>query len=105
MELPFSEAVILSFTTPIWTTLIATLWLKEKWSWVDIAGMLVNLLGVLFVARPAFLFGSQSSDQEKDVSELRRLFAIGIGLLGAVFASFAYVTVRFGQRKIFHLFF
>lgn len=94
--LPLSEAIILSFTTPVWTMLIAVLWLKEKWTWVDIAGIIPNLTGVVFIARPSFIFGSNANTASSpDEPEYMRLLAIGVSIFGTIIASFAYVTVRY----------
>ena len=44
------------------------------------------------IARPSFLFGSEEeSTAETDAT---RAIAVGISVLGAVFAGAAYVTVR-----------
>jgi hypothetical protein len=51
-----------------------------------------SMLGVLFIARPAFIWGTPT-DQVIDPST--RALAIIISLVGAVFAGAAYVTVRY----------
>jgi drug/metabolite transporter (DMT)-like permease len=44
--------------------------------------------GVVFIARPSFIFGGASSNDKY------RLINVGINIIGAVFAALAYISVR-----------
>jgi drug/metabolite transporter (DMT)-like permease len=83
-HLPLADATVLHFTNPVLSALAAALVLRERFGWPETVGALACLAGVVLVARPSFLFGGQVLDP----------FSVGIGLLGAVFAAGAYVTVR-----------
>lgn len=87
-NLMLSEAVVLSFTNPVFTAIFAVIFLKEKMHRFDIIGVFVNVIGVIFVARPAFLFGNLGE------LSLWRLANTGIALASALFAGAAYVTIR-----------
>ncbi|KPK66465.1 MAG: hypothetical protein AMS21_02275 [Gemmatimonas sp. SG8_38_2] len=85
-QLPIAEATILHFTSPLWTALVAAVFLRERLSpWV-LVSIFVSLVGVVFVTRPAFLFGDTASQVN--------MVGVGVGLLGAMIAALAYVSVR-----------
>jgi S-adenosylmethionine uptake transporter len=52
--LPLSEAVSLSFVTPILTTIAAIFFLKEKAQTRALAGGFLGFLGILIILRPGF---------------------------------------------------
>ncbi|HET6613950.1 MAG TPA: DMT family transporter [Kofleriaceae bacterium] len=84
-HLPIAESTVIQYTSPIFTTLLAALFLRERFGWPVIASTILGLGGVLAVARPAFLFGTGG-----DISLAYALIALG----GAVLSGGAYVTVR-----------
>lgn len=52
IHLPLSEVFAIEFTAPIWTAILATLFLAERLTAVRIAGTLLGFIGVLIVLRP-----------------------------------------------------
>lgn len=50
--LPLAEVFALEFTVPIWTILIAALFLGETITWRKVAAVLLGLLGVVVIVRP-----------------------------------------------------
>ena len=102
-HLPLPDAVTLQFTTPPFAAAFAVCLVGEAWMVVDMMGAVVCLLGVMLIAHPSWLFGSnanQQQEQQQDSSsttttdEGESVVAIGIGLLGAAFAGLAYTSVR-----------
>jgi drug/metabolite transporter (DMT)-like permease len=85
--LPLADAMVIQFTNPVFTALIAMLLLGEALKGRDLLLTLGSLSGVILVARPSFLFGSAGA------AALDPL-AVGIALCGAVFSATAYVLVR-----------
>lgn len=84
-RLPFAEAVVIQYTSPIWTALLAALLLREGLGRLVLVSSLASLAGVVAVMRPdALLSGT---------AELEPL-ALVIAVCGAVFAAAAYVVVR-----------
>lgn len=86
VHLPLAVATVIQFTSPVLTALLAGLFLRESLDRAAMAGTAVSLLGVVLIARPAFLFQSWSSD----VSLATALIA----LTGALLTSSAYIAVR-----------
>ena len=84
-QLPLADVTVIHFTNPVFTALLAALFLGEGMTRRDLGAALLCLAGVVMVARPSFLFGGHQS---------LPMFAVAMALAGAVFSSMAYVTVR-----------
>lgn len=84
--LPLADATVVQYTNPVFTALLAAAVLGEGLRLKEIGLTLASLAGVVFVARPTFLFGSSSEALDP--------LAVGVALGGAVFSAAAYVTVR-----------
>ncbi|EHD0095761.1 DMT family transporter [Vibrio vulnificus] len=82
--LPLAEATILQYVHPVFTALLAVLFLKERVQPATLACIVLCLLGVFTMVYPSF---------DASVGELPML-SVGIALLGAFGSSIAYVIVR-----------
>ena len=87
-HLPLAEATVIHHISPVLTAVVAAVWLGERLERRVLAGMAVAFCGVVMIARPASLFGGAPATEE-----VPWLFVL-VGVLGALFASFAYVAVR-----------
>jgi drug/metabolite transporter (DMT)-like permease len=85
VRLPLAETTVIHFTNPVFTALLAAVFLGEVLGVGEVFLALAALAGVLIVARPGFLFGN--------VSGLDPV-AVMVALAGAVLSAGAYVTVR-----------
>lgn len=86
VHLPLAEATVIQYTNPVFTAILAVVFLSEHIRPRDFAFALISLSGVALMARPAFLFGGL--DERLDP------VAVGVALLGALLSAGAYVTVR-----------
>ena len=78
-HLQLAEAVLLNFSSPLFIAIIALIWLGEKASASLIFTIIIGFIGVCFVLKPGMgLFTN----------------AAWIGLISAVFAALAMVTIR-----------
>jgi len=85
IRLPLADTTVIHFTNPVWTALLAALFIGEVLrGWEVILGV-VALGGVIMVVRPGFLFG--------DASGLDPV-AAGAALAGAILAAAAYVAAK-----------
>ncbi|TDP75362.1 DMT family transporter [Bradymonas sediminis] len=84
-ELPLADATLIMYINPVFTGILAAIFLKEAIGWPDIIGIAVSLLGVVLVAQPSFIFGGEGA---------LNLFAVGVGMAGAILSAVAYVSVR-----------
>ncbi|HEY4141262.1 MAG TPA: DMT family transporter [Pseudolabrys sp.] len=75
--MPLAGAVAINFSSPLFATLFAALWLKEKVGWARGMALVTGFLGVLLVASPG-----------ADSFRLGALFALGNAVLfGSVTAA------------------
>jgi drug/metabolite transporter (DMT)-like permease len=86
VHLPLADATVIQYTNPVFTALLAVLFLSEHIRPRDFLLVVASLVGVVLMARPAFLFGG--------LDERLDSVAVGVALAGAVFSAAAYVTVR-----------
>lgn len=89
IHLPLADATVIYFVNPVLTALAAAVVLRERMGWKEVALVGLSLIGVVFVARPGFLFGAERALDP---------VAVALGILSAFFAAAAYVTIRQIQR-------
>ncbi len=78
-HLQLAEAVLLNYSSPIFIAIIALLWLGERPSAKLIAAIFIGFIGLCFILKPGIhIFKA----------------AAWIGLLSAIFAAVAMVTIR-----------
>ena len=98
--LPLGDASSLIFTSPIVTFLLARVFLKEHIDRLDVSCAFVCFIGVVFVARPSFLFVNESRASISNVTAIvvandaQRSLGILSALLAALASAMAYVCVR-----------
>lgn len=85
-RLPLAEATVIQYTNPVFTAVLAALFLSEALKPRDVFLVLLSLSGVVLMARPGFLFGGGVERLDP--------FAVGVALAGALMSAGAYVTVR-----------
>lgn len=52
--IPLAEVFAIEFTTPLWTALLATLFLGEQMTRYRVTALLLGLVGILVILRPGF---------------------------------------------------
>lgn len=83
--LPLAEATLLQYMHPVFTALLALLFLGERIHASTIACIVMSVAGLVVMVDPG-LFGAGSSDLPS--------FSVAIALLGAFGSGIAYVIVR-----------
>jgi drug/metabolite transporter (DMT)-like permease len=103
--LELSDATVITFLTPTMAAILAWFFLGEKLIPAELAGGFVALLGVLLIARPAFIIhwiqgnSHVHSGEPDDIPEYLRMRAIFFALLGVFGAGMAFVSIRWiGKR-------
>eukprot|EP01117_Protostelium_nocturnum_P015452 TRINITY_DN5999_c0_g1_i1.p1 TRINITY_DN5999_c0_g1~~TRINITY_DN5999_c0_g1_i1.p1 ORF type:complete len:434 (+),score=99.01 TRINITY_DN5999_c0_g1_i1:114-1415(+) len=90
-KLPLSEAVVISYVHPVFVAILAAIFLKESWSLLDAFGTVLSLMGVVFIARPPFIFPQEIVSEIDSKEHWIGLTAV---LLHAVLASCAICLIR-----------
>ncbi|CDR37557.1 CYFA0S01e12112g1_1 [Cyberlindnera fabianii] len=105
--LSVSDSTVISFLVPSMTGFLAWILLSEAWTSVEASGALISLLGVVMIARPAFLFGVPDSSPANDGAETsdpkKRLIATVIALVGVLGTSGVYIVIRFIGKRVHSL--
>ncbi|MCP4655542.1 MAG: DMT family transporter, partial [bacterium] len=86
VHLPLAEATVIMFLSPIFTALLAAVFLGERPTPLLPVALAFGFGGVVLITRPALLFGGASSPFPPGV--------VLVALCGAFFGGCAYVAVR-----------
>lgn len=85
-HLPLADATVIHYTNPVFTTILAAIFLSEGIRARDMGLILLSLAGVVLLTRPGFLFGGLHGRLDP--------VAVGVGITGALCSACAYVLVR-----------
>ncbi|CAM3635595.1 aromatic amino acid exporter [Vibrio aerogenes CECT 7868] len=83
--LPLAAATILQYVHPVFTALLAVIFLKERVQFATLICIVLCLLGLFTMVQPGM---------DSNVDYHLPLFSVGIALLGAFGSAVAYVIVR-----------
>jgi drug/metabolite transporter (DMT)-like permease len=84
-HLPLADATVIMYSNPVFTGILAAIFLGESLSKVEVAGVFSSVVGVVLIAQPSFVFGGESRLD---------LLNVTIAMGGAIFAAISYVIVR-----------
>mmetsp|Transcript_51062 Transcript_51062/g.114745 ORF Transcript_51062/g.114745 Transcript_51062/m.114745 type:complete len:666 (+) Transcript_51062:44-2041(+) len=97
--LPMSDAVVLTYTSPMLTALAATVFLGETWHSLDFFGSGLCLVGVMMISKPPALFHALGlKDESVDLSP----FGLGAAIAAALSATCVYIIIRVLKDKDVH---
>ena len=99
-RLPLADAVVMQQTQPIWTAILARVFLKEKAGGRVVLATAIALAGVALVVKPAFLGFVHAAGPGAPGGGVAALDPVGVALalLGAMLSAGAYVSVRALRR-------
>ena len=86
VNIPFAEATVLQYLHPMFTAVLAIIFLRERLQLATCICIMFSFIGLLIIVRPAFLFGEWSGDYP--------LWAMALAVAGAFGSAVAYVLVR-----------
>ncbi|XP_077206408.1 solute carrier family 35 member G1-like isoform X6 [Paroedura picta] len=90
--MPLADATVITFSSPVFTSLLAWIFLKEKYSPWDLLFTLFAITGVVLIARPPFLFGSKVAGIEGSYTD--HLKGTIAALSSAICTSSTFVILR-----------
>ncbi|KAJ8024836.1 Solute carrier family 35 member G1 [Holothuria leucospilota] len=85
-----ADATAIHNAGPIVTLFFSCVFLKEGFECIDAILAILTVIGVVFIAKPPFLFPTERATQEKN----SELFAVFIAIAGCVFLSLTHVYLR-----------
>ncbi|XP_026078908.1 solute carrier family 35 member G1-like [Carassius auratus] len=84
LQMPLADATVIMFSNPVFTALLAWIFLKERCTIWDLIFTVFTLTGVILIARPPFLFGGKLSGIEGDyTNHIKGTVAAFMGAIGA----------------------
>ncbi|XP_037996796.1 solute carrier family 35 member G1 [Motacilla alba alba] len=92
--MPLADATVITFTSPVFTSFLAWIFLKEKYSLWDLLFTLFAVAGVILIARPPFLFGSHVTGIEGSYSDHLK------GIIAAIASTFSAASTIVILRKV-----
>lgn len=94
-HMPLADASVIVFSTPVFVSIFARLFLQEKCSIFHIFTVLLTLFGVLLITRPPIVFGNvvASLSDENEIDEYNVWGPIA-AFASTLFGANAYVTLR-----------
>lgn len=85
-RLPLADVTVIHFTNPVFTAILAAVFLKEHMGRRELLGLTLCIAGVMFVAQPGQLFGDRARSLD--------LVVVSVALVAAALTAVAYTTVR-----------
>ncbi|XP_077595435.1 solute carrier family 35 member G1 isoform X1 [Stigmatopora nigra] len=83
-QMPLADATVIIFSNPVFTSLLAWAFLKEKCTIWDCVFTVFTLTGVILIARPPFIFGENIKGIEGDyTNHVKGSIAAFAGAIGA----------------------
>ena len=91
--------MMISATSPMFTTIQARIFLKEKISSSDIINILLVFAGIIFIVKPPFIFG-QSEMYTEDPEAVYAIIAICLGSMFLQSSVYTILRMIKGEKKI-----
>lgn len=83
-QMPLADATVIMFSNPVFTSVLAWIFLKERCTIWDCVFTVFTLTGVILIARPPFIFGKHLSGIESNYSNhIKGAVAAFAGAIGA----------------------
>ncbi|XP_051523173.1 solute carrier family 35 member G1-like isoform X2 [Myxocyprinus asiaticus] len=92
LQMSLADATVIMFSNPVFTALLAWIFLKEKCTIWDVIFTIFTLTGVILIARPPFLFGGEVPGIEGDYTN--HIKGTAAAFTGAVGAACTMVILR-----------
>ncbi|XP_042363934.1 solute carrier family 35 member G1 isoform X2 [Plectropomus leopardus] len=91
-QMPLADATVIMFSNPVFTSILAWIFLKERCTIWDCVFTVFTIAGVILIARPPFLFGEDRRGIEGNyANHIKGTIAAFAGAIGA---AFTFVVLR-----------
>ncbi|XP_047342678.1 uncharacterized protein LOC124946153 [Impatiens glandulifera] len=101
-RLPLSQAILLSFTTPIMASTAARIILHERLKIAEIGGLACSFFGVLFIFRPTVMtqgwLGKTAEVNDSYIEGNHHIYAVLVGLFSSLTGGISYCLIRAASK-------
>lgn len=92
-HMPLSDASVIVFSVPVFTTIFARMFLKEPCGWFSVISVIITLIGVILITRPQVIFGN-TVESLGDNGQAPEMWGAVAALSSTLFGANAYVILR-----------
>ncbi|XP_018321629.1 solute carrier family 35 member G1 isoform X2 [Agrilus planipennis] len=92
-HMSLADASVIIFSVPVFTAIFARMFLKEPCGIFTVFSIVLTVIGVIFIARPSFLFGSMINSLGNSRGELE-IWGIVAAFSATLFGASIYVLLR-----------
>lgn len=89
-HMPLADASVLIFSSPVFVTIFARIFLKEPCGVTQVTTIIVTVVGVVLISRPPFLFGGQDVQSYS----MENLIGAMSALSGTICSANVYILIR-----------
>lgn len=93
-QMPLADATVIMFSNPVFTALLAWIFLKERCTVWDVVFTAFTITGVVLIARPPFLFGERVAASGLEADYQSHIKGAAAAFAGAVGAACTMVILR-----------
>ncbi|KAG4191308.1 hypothetical protein ERO13_A07G083200v2 [Gossypium hirsutum] len=95
-RIPFSQALVLGFTTPIFASIVAKIILHEKLKIADIVGLICSFFGMLFIFKVLYTRRLLKAEEASIISFMRNhhIYIALIGLFSSITSGISYCLIK-----------
>lgn len=92
-HMPLSDASVIVFSVPVFTSIFARMFLKEPCGWFNALSVIVTLIGVVLITRPPMIFGNTIASLG-DNGQAPEIWGAVAAFSSTLFGANAFVILR-----------
>ncbi|ENN72564.1 hypothetical protein YQE_10904, partial [Dendroctonus ponderosae] len=92
-HMPLSDASVIVFSVPVFTSIFARMFLKEPCGWFNVFSVIVTLIGVVLITRPPMIFGNTIASLG-DNGQAPEIWGAVAAFSSTLFGANAFVILR-----------
>ena len=91
-KVPIRDATTIYFSSPVFVAIFAYIFLREPFRWLQSITIIITIIGVGFITKPAFIFGTQQQQLDQHYSQ--EIFGQILSIIAAITSSMTMIFIR-----------
>ncbi|KAH9515862.1 hypothetical protein DERF_006636 [Dermatophagoides farinae] len=92
-KIPIGDATTIYLTSPVFVAIFSFIFLHEPFRWLQSITIFITIIGVGFIAKPVFIFGTQQQ-QQTDQHYAQEILGQILSFISAISSSLALIFLR-----------